>query len=74
MPPPPATGEDKPELTVLTKQSTIESFIGGVDKGSWDKMSSIRRAVAILSVLPLSVQGCRAICSNVSLFSGSTRS
>ena len=66
-PPPP-----HPLLTVRNKQSTMDSFTCEDDKGSWDKMSSIRRAVARLSVLPLSVQGCLAICSNVNLFSGST--
>ena len=62
----------QPLFTVRTKQSTIDSFTCDDEVGSWDKISSIRRAVAILSVLPLSVQGCLAICSNVNRFSGST--
>ena len=62
----------QPLFTVRTKQSTMDSFTCDDERGSWDKISSIRRAVAMLSVLPLSVHGCRAICSNVNRFSGST--
>ena len=59
-------------LTVLTMVCTTDWLSVGVGRGSDESTSSISRAVAKLSVRPLSVQGCRAICSRVSRFSGDT--
>ena len=59
-------------LTVLTMVWTTDWFSVGVGRGSDESTSSISRAVAKLSVRPLSVQGCRAICSRVNRFSGDT--